>query len=33
MARMAFVASRTNAFLSLPLLFFMGASSHYPFLG
>ncbi len=33
MARMVFVASRTNAFLSLPLLFFMGASSHYPFLG
>jgi uncharacterized membrane protein len=33
MARMAFVASRTNAILSLPLLFFMGASSHYPFLG
>jgi len=32
MARMAFVASRTNAFLSIPLLFFMGASSHYPFL-
>lgn len=33
MARMAFLASRTNAFLSLPLLFFMGAASHYPFLG
>jgi uncharacterized membrane protein len=33
MARMAFLCSRTNAFLSLPLLFFMGAASHYPFLG
>ena len=33
MARMAFLASRANAFLSLVLLFFMGASSHYPFLG
>ena len=33
MARMAFLASRTNAFLSIPLLFFMGAASHYPFLG
>jgi uncharacterized membrane protein len=33
MARMAFLASRSNAFLSIPLLFFMGAASHYPFLG
>ncbi|HZQ22857.1 MAG TPA: urate hydroxylase PuuD [Terriglobales bacterium] len=33
MARQAFLASRTNAWLSVPLLFFMGASSHYPFLG
>jgi len=33
MARMAFLSSRANAFLSLVLLFFMGASSHYPFLG
>jgi uncharacterized membrane protein len=33
MARMAFLASRTNAFLSIPLLFFMGAASHYPMFG
>jgi uncharacterized membrane protein len=33
MARQAFLASRTNAWLSVPLLFFMGAASHYPFLG
>lgn len=33
LARMAFLASRTNAWLSLPMLFFMGAASHYPFLG
>jgi uncharacterized membrane protein len=33
MMRMAFLASRTNAFLSIVLLFFMGAASHYPFLG
>jgi uncharacterized membrane protein len=33
MARMAFLASRTNAFLSVPLLFFMGAASHYPMFG
>jgi uncharacterized membrane protein len=30
MARMAFLASRTNAFLSIPMLFFMAAASHYP---
>jgi uncharacterized membrane protein len=33
MARMAFLASRTNAYLSVPLLFFMGAASHYPMVG
>lgn len=33
MARMAFLSSRMNAFLSLPLLFFMGAASHYPMFG
>src|SRR5262249_47991974 len=33
MARMVFVASRTNAFLSVPLLFLMGAASHYPMFG
>jgi uncharacterized membrane protein len=33
MARMAFLASRTNFYLSLPLLFFMGAASHYPMFG
>jgi len=33
MARMAFLASRTNAWLSVPLLFFMGAASHYPMFG
>jgi len=33
LARRAFLASRTNAWLSLPMLFFMGAASHYPFLG
>lgn len=33
MTRMAFLTSRTNAFLSLPLLFFMGAASHYPMFG
>jgi uncharacterized membrane protein len=33
MARMAFLASRTNAYLSIPLLFFMGAASHYPMFG
>ena len=29
-ARRAFLASRTNAWLSLPMLFFMGAASHFP---
>jgi len=33
MARMAFLTSRANAILSLPLLFFMGAASHYPMFG
>jgi len=33
MSRMAFLASRTNAYLSIPLLFFMGAASHYPMFG
>jgi uncharacterized membrane protein len=33
LARMAFLASRTNAFLSIVLLFFMGAASHYPMFG
>ena len=29
-ARMAFLASRTNFMLSIPMLFFMGSSSHSP---
>ncbi len=33
LARMAFLASRTNFYLSVPLLFFMGASSHYTLFG
>jgi uncharacterized membrane protein len=33
MARMGFLASRANAFLSIPMLFFMGAASHYPMFG
>jgi uncharacterized membrane protein len=33
LARQAFLASRTNAYLSLPMLFLMGASSHYPMFG
>ena len=33
MARQAFLASRANAFLSVVLLFFMGAASHYPMFG
>ncbi len=32
LARLAFLASRTNAWLSVPMLFFMAASSHFPFL-
>ncbi len=30
LARRAFLASRMNAFLSIPMLFFMGASTHLP---
>jgi uncharacterized membrane protein len=33
MARMGFLASRANAWLSIVMLFFMGAASHYPMLG
>ena len=33
MAPMAFLASRTNAYLSIPMLFFMAAASHYPMFG
>ena len=33
LARQAFLAPRTNAFLSVPMLFFMAASSHYTILG
>ena len=33
LARQAFLASRTNFYLSLPMLFFMAASSHYPIFG
>ena len=33
MARQAFLASRANAFLSVAMLFFMGAASHYPMFG
>ena len=32
-SRMALVASRTNFVLSVPLLFFMAAASHYPMFG
>jgi len=33
MARQALLASRANAFLSIVMLFFMGAASHYPIFG
>lgn len=33
LARQAFLASRTNMFLSVPLLFFMATASHYGILG
>ncbi len=33
MARMAFLTARINAWLTLPLLFLMGAASHYPMFG
>lgn len=33
MSRQAFLVSQISAWLTLPLLFFMGAASHYPILG
>ncbi len=33
LARQAFLMSRTNFFLSFPMLFLMGAASHYPMFG
>ena len=33
LARQAFLASRTNFYLSVPMLFFMAASYHYVILG
>ncbi|HZQ20181.1 MAG TPA: hypothetical protein VFA90_15790 [Terriglobales bacterium] len=33
MQRMVFLTARANAWLSIPLLFFMGAASHYPMFG
>jgi uncharacterized membrane protein len=33
MARQAFLVSRASAFLSVVMLFFMGAASHYPMFG
>jgi uncharacterized membrane protein len=33
LARLGFLASRTHAWLSLPMLFFMGAASHYVMFG
>jgi uncharacterized membrane protein len=33
LARQAFLASRVNLFLSVPMIFFMAASSHYTLLG
>ncbi len=33
LARRAFLASRVNFWLSIPMLFFMGAASNFPFLG
>src|SRR5579864_1970270 len=33
MARQAFLVSQISAWLTLPLLFFMGAASHFPLLG
>jgi len=33
LARIAFLASRTNTWLSVPMLFFMGASSHFSMFG
>jgi len=33
LARQGFLVSRISFWLTFPLLFFMGAASHYPFLG
>jgi uncharacterized membrane protein len=33
LARLTFLASRVNFVLTLPMLFFMGAASHYPMFG
>lgn len=33
LARLVFRSSRTNFYLSFPMLFFMGAASHYPMFG
>jgi len=33
MMRQSFIASRANFIISFPMLFFMGASSHYPLFG
>ncbi len=33
LARKAFLASRLNFYLSMPMLFFMAAASHYPMFG
>ena len=33
LARLAFLASRTNFWVSFPMLFFMAAAAHFPFLG
>ncbi len=33
MARISFLTARANAYLSIPMLFFMAASSHYPMFG
>ena len=33
LARLTFLASRVNFVLSIPMLFFMGAASHYPMFG
>jgi hypothetical protein len=33
MARMVFLCSRPNVFLSIPLLFFVGAARRYPMFG
>jgi uncharacterized membrane protein len=33
MMRWGFITARVSLWLSLPMLFFMGAASHYPFLG